>query len=205
MKAMGMGKGIVIVGAYGLLLAGAASRPLDVANPSFEADRYGNPPGSASGYGRVITGWTYQGNAGLNPVWQDTDKPAGPQRPFADNGVTPHGRQVALLQNECSLSQTVAGFRAGTRYRVTYYENARVYRRAEAWPHLEVSLGGECIVSNHEVTPVEPAEHHTLPYAFVESALFSPPRDGAFDLVFTATTGGGVTLLLDHVTIREAE
>lgn len=178
---------------------------LAVANPSFEADRFANVPGQAATNDGVITGWTFKGNVGLNPWWVNPGKPAGPQHSFSDNGVIPHGRQVALMQNLCTLAQQVPGFEAGKRYRVTYWENGRAYNRSGTLPRLTVTLGGETIVSPHAIQSVEPQDHHTLPYNFVESALFTAPSDGAYELVFRTLVDGGVTVLLDNVAIAPVE
>ncbi|MBN2309040.1 MAG: hypothetical protein JXR94_08725 [Candidatus Hydrogenedentes bacterium] len=168
-------------------------------NGSFEADRLDTHPG----YARSISGWTHTGNVGLNPWWLDPKAPAGPQRPFADNGRIPHGRQVALLQNICTLSQSIPGFEKGKRYQVTYFENARHNRQPGRHPRITLLLGGETIVSPHAIEPVEGYEVFTLPYNFVESALFTAPASGAFDLVFRTLEGDRVTALIDDVRIAE--
>jgi len=175
-----------------------------VVNASFEQDRFTKYPGHAANNGG-ISGWTYTGNVGVNPFWETRGERERPRAPFVDNGQIPHGRQVALMQNECTLRQSVAGFRAGRRYRVTYHENARQYRQAKMDPRLRVTLGGEVVVSEHGIQPVEPANSRSLPYDFVESAVFEAPRDGAFELAFVTTVGGGVTVLIDQVSIEKVE
>jgi len=174
-----------------------------VVNPSFEADRYTVYPGSANANGGKITGWSFTGSVGLNPCWEDPRAPAGPIHVFDDNGKVPHGRQVVLLQNRCTLSQRLEGFQKGKSYRVTFYENARRHSRSQDPPDLEVTLGGETIVSRHLVTPVEDYDQRRLPYHFVESAVFVAPHDGAFELVFKTTLEVGMTTLLDNVVIAE--
>ena len=118
-----------------------------VANPSFEADRYTAYPGLARANGGKIEGWAFTGSVGIDPCWEDPGKPSGPIHVFNDNGKVPHGRQVVFLQNRCTLAQRIEGFEAGKRYRVTFYENARRQSRSPDPPDLEVTLGGETIVS----------------------------------------------------------
>jgi len=198
---MSLSQWIALVGS--VLLAPMALAAPVIENPSFEADRYGEYPGYASGNGGRIAGWQFTGNVGLNPCWADPETPAGPRHAFSDNGVIPHRRQVALMQNQCALSQEVAGFESGKKYRVTYHENARHYRRGKDLPRIAVLLGGETVVSEHAVAAKEPMGRHTLPYDVVESAVFTAPSSGAFDLIFKTTVGNGVTMLIDNVAIVE--
>ncbi len=174
-----------------------------VVNPSFEADRYTRYPGLARANGGKIEGWSFTGSVGINPCWEDSAKPAGPDHVFSDNGKVPHGRQVVFLQNNCTLSQRIDGFEEGKRYRVTFYENARRHSRSPDPPDLEVMLGGETIVSRHRIEPVEEYNLRRLPYHFVESAEFVAPRDGALELVFKTTLDTGLTTLLDNIVIEE--
>jgi len=192
-------------GMLAALLAAAALAGPKVANPSFEADRFTRWPGGAGQNGRRITGWQFTGNAGVNPVWEGEGKAARPRHAFSDNGRIPHGRQVAFIQNIGSLSQKVAGFEKGRRYYVTYCENARHNNAPGRNPRLKVTLGGQLIVSEHAVTPAERIDTRTLPYALVESAVFTAPESGAFDLVFETTFGDRVAVLIDHVRIVEVE
>lgn len=175
-----------------------------VINGSFELERYGKGPGYAAPNGGIV-GWdTGDGSVAVSPWWRG---PVGKQTPvhdFTDNGVIPAGRQVVVLQSEGSLRQRVAGFRAGKRYQVHYHENARTLVDAVS-PVLEVRLGGELIVSAHEVRPLEARGEHTLPYYQVESAPFRPPRDGAYVLEFLSQRSGRVSLLVDRVSIVELD
>jgi HpiC1 cyclase len=199
---------ILLLAAAGVVVAGsgknAPAKPT-VVNPSFEEDRFGTYPGYArqEENGKSITGWSYTGNVGINPWWKDPAEQKGPNHPFSDNAVIPHGKQVALLQNTCTLSQSIRGFKAGKKYRVTYHENARHQNRPGRVPKMQVTLDGEVIVSEHAIDPVQPMNARNLPYDFVESAVFEPPLDGAYDLVFTTTVGTGVTALIDDVRVEE--
>lgn len=185
-----------------LASAAAFAAGPQVLNPSFEADRYGKGPGHAGGNGGKITGWKWKGSAGINPTWRRGTRPG---HAFSDNARIPHGRQVAFIQNVGALSQRIAGFEKGKRYRVTYFENARHNNAPTRNPRLKVTLGGEVIVSEHAVEPVESINVRTLPYSFVESAVFTAPKSGSFELVFTTTFGDRVAVLLDRVTIIEAK
>lgn len=91
------------------------------------------------------------------------------------------------------------------RYRLVYRENARVQRRGEEWPAVRVLLGGEVVVSPHEVTPVGAAEAADVPFARVVSAWFAPAADGPLEVRFEAVQKSPTTtVLLDDVRI-EAE
>ena len=154
------------------------------------------------GSGCHITGWKWKGSAGINPTWR---RGTGPGHAFSDNARIPHGRQVAFIQNVGALSQRIDGFEKGKRYRVTYFENARHNNAPTRNPRLKVTLGGEVIVSEHAVEPVENISVRTLPYNFVESAVFTAPKSGSFELVFTTTFGDRVAVLIDQVQIVEAK
>ncbi len=187
------------------LALNAAAAPV-VKNGSFEADRFSRWPGLARGNGGRITGWRYKGNVGVNPLWKDPQRQRGPISPYFDNGRIPDGKQVALLQNVCELSQRVAGFEAGKKYVVTYYENARRLNFfPSAPPRIRVLLGGKEVVSLHAVRPVDEKHAHATPFDYVESAVFRAPRSGAFELVFRTTVGARVTVFIDRVEIKEVK
>jgi len=189
---------------FALFAATAALAEPKIINGSFEADRYSKYPGLAKQHSG-ITGWKCQGNVGVNPWWQDAAKRTGPVHSYTDNGRVPHGRQMALMQNKCKLWQTVQSFEKGRKYVVTYHENARYLNwSADGPPRIKVTLGGELIVSEHAVKPVGSKNERILPFAAVESAVFTAPRSGTFDLVFETTVSNRVTVLLDRVAVREA-
>jgi len=179
----------------------AADEPF-IDNPSFEADVFKAYPGLAHVNGGKISDWQFTGQVCVNPIWAGAPNRKGPQRPFVDNGTTPHGRQVALMQNMCTLSQTVTGLKASKRYQVTYFENARHMRRSKVPPRLVVMVNGEIVVSEHDVRCVDAPDRFTLPYDFVESISFAAPETGSADLVFKTTIDSGVTVLIDQVTIQ---
>ena len=174
-----------------------------VTNRGFEADRYTRQPGYADQNGGTITGWTYCGHVGVNPVRLDTDGEKAAS-PFADNARVPQGRQVLFMQNKATVAQKVAGFRQGKRYRLEFRENARAYNRSTTFPKLTVKLGGETVVSPHLIEPVCAANQRDLPYARVVSDLFVAPADGVYELVFETLNARGVSVLIDDVKIAEA-
>jgi hypothetical protein len=177
---------------------------LEPANPSFELDRYTVWPGTAGGNGRAIAGWSYTGNAGVNPVWKDPQARKGPESPFHDNGAVPEGRQLAFIQGPGKLSQMIGGFRQGAGYVIGYRENARIQRQGDQWPRVRVTLGGQVIVSEHEVTPIAKRDDFEAPFYRVESAVFTAPADGPFELTIeTVQESRTTTVLLDAVIIRE--
>jgi len=177
-----------------------------VQNPSFEADRYSVWPGTAGTNGKTLTGWSYSGNAGVNPLWKDPQAQKGAEAPFHDNGAIPDGKQLAFIQGPGKLSQMVSGFEQGRRYIVEFRENARVQRQGNQWPQLRVTLGGQVIVSPHEVAPIAKPGDFAFPFYRVESAILTAPSAGPFELVIeTVQEPRTTTILLDAVTIREVE
>jgi hypothetical protein len=186
------------------LLASTTLAAPAVDNGSFEADRYTKWAGGARNNGGKITGWEYAGNAGVNPIWRDPQAQRGPDSPFHDNGKVPHGRQLALIQGPGKLSQKVTGFEKGRRYMVTYRENARIQRQGTLWPQLRVMLGGQVVVSAHEVTPVGRRDDFSVPFCRVESGSFTAPDDGTYELVLeTIQESPTTTILLDDIRIIE--
>lgn len=143
-----------------------------------------------------LTGWRHNGpGEGLNPYWRDPVRQTGPSSPFHDNAIVPDGLQILLIQN--------TGFEKGKSYRVTYSENSRRQNAPTRNPSLVVTLGGETIVSEHVIESVETPSSFTLPFNFVESALFVAPRDGNFELKFEATVSNAVTVFIDDVRLEE--
>jgi len=185
-----------------VLLGSTASAQPKITNGGFEADRYIAYPGLSAGNGKRITGWTYTGNAGINPTHGKDDKPASP---FADNARTPEKAHVLFIQNEGTVSQQVAGFAKGRTYRVHFRENARAFNRTATLPKLTVRLGGKTVVSPHLIEPVCKEGRRDMPYARVVSDVFVPVADGDYELVFQALNGGGVSVLIDDVRIVESK
>ncbi|HVY68652.1 MAG TPA: immunoglobulin domain-containing protein [Verrucomicrobiae bacterium] len=174
---------------------------LPMTNPSFETDLFqawpgyiaDNNPGSANAPGGPnvpITGWTSsdETRSGLNPI-------SDGESPFADNGAIPNGKQVAFLQAigaTTSLSQTVTGLTAGSRYYFHYYENAR----GGGNPTLAVDLGGATAIPAHVLSPDGYKEAFSDVFTATSTSL---------DIAFNASsTGPDTTALIDNVAIVSA-
>lgn len=171
--------------AVSLVLVFKASAQPTIANASFEADAA--PP--YPGYG-AISSWTPGGTIdtgfGMNE--------AGGA--FADNGTIPHGTRVAFMQNNGTLSQTVAGFNTGDQYWLAYRENARGLCCGERVATLSVVAGGLTVVPEHVVAIVGGAN----PYQLVTSDVFTAAQT---DMTVSFVKGGtgDSTALLDDVRI----
>jgi len=157
---------------------------LPMTNPSFEEDLFTMSPGYVSG-NSPITGWEALGGHGLNPANGS---------PFADNGTIPHGNQVAFMQADGALSQTVAGLTPGAEYYVHYYENARTVVTV---PSLEVQVGGNAIVPARAVTPVGSGSYHEI----FSEVFAATAADLALSFIKSNPQGGDSTALIDNVAI----
>lgn len=153
-------------------------------NPSFEVDTFTVFPGYVSGNG-PITGWASLGNHGINP---------GGGSPFADNGTIPDRNQVAFMQQDGALSQTVSGFIVGEQYYVVYFENARSGNALG----IEVQIGGTTIVPAHTRAPVGGSN----PYIEVTSDPFvATATDLSLSFIKSNPLGGDTTALIDNVCV----
>lgn len=160
---------------------------LPVVNPGFEADSYYVYPGYMSN-NTPITGWANTSpNIGVNPISYTAPANNPNDRPFANNGTIPEGRQVAFLQGNGTLSQSVSGFTVGSAYVVKYYENARAGQLA---PSNSVTVGGTTVMPMHEVP--------TGGYRVVISEPFVATAE-TMDLAFVKD--GGDSVLLDQVAV----
>ena len=156
---------------------------LAMVNPSFEVDNFPNFPGYVGGNG-PITGWSSLGNHGVNTG-------AGP---FADNGAIPDRNQVAFMQGDGAMSQTVSGFTIGAQYYVVYFENAR----NGGIPAIELQIGGTTIVPAHTRAPVGGGN----PYVEVISDPFiATATDLLLSFIKSNPLGGDTTALIDNVCI----
>lgn len=158
---------------------------LPMTNPSFELDAFFVWPGYVSGNG-PITGWASLPNHGINPA---------DGSPFADNGITPHGVQVAFMQGDGALSQTVSGFTVGAQYYVHYYENGRV--GGTSYPALEVKIGGVTVVKPHSIAPVGGGSY----YEISSEAFVATATDMELAFIKSNPAGGDSTALVDNVAI----
>ena len=185
----------VDVGAYDVVLtnrAGAVTSEsarltigIPLTNPSFEMDFFSVFPG----YVRVnfpITGWNSLGGHGINP---------SPSSPFADNGVIPHGSQVAFMQDNGALSQTVSGLTVGSQYYVHFFANGRSGSTA---PAMEVTVGGVTVLPARAVAAVGGANS----YQEMSTEVFVASSDTT-ELAFIKSNpeGGDTTLLIDNVAV----
>ena len=163
---------------------------ISIVNPSFELDAFIFYPGYVTDNG-PISGWNSLGDHGLNPVQDGTGR-----SPFADNGIIPHGAQVAFLQGNGTNSQILSGFTVGAEYYVHYYENAR----AGNTPALEVQVGGNTVVATHKVTSVGGSN----PYREVSSQMFTASAtDLELSFIKSNPLGGDNTALIDNVAILQ--
>ena len=156
---------------------------LPMTNPSFEADTFTVYPGYVSGNG-PITGWASMSGDGINPANGS---------PFADNGVIPNGIQVAFMQADGALSQTVSGLTVGVQYYVHYYENSRT----GPIPSLEVKVGGTTIVAVHPVPAVGSGSY----YEMSSEAFVATATDMELAFIKSNPTGNDTTALVDSVAI----
>ena len=77
-------------------------------------------------------------------------------------------------------------------------------RQGDAWPKVRVRLGGQVVVSPHDVPPVGRKDEFGIPFARVVSAVFVAPEDGAWELVIeTIQELGTTTVFVDDVKIVE--
>ncbi len=157
-------------------------------NPSFEASGLGVP---FPGYQANIAGWDGLGGLGTQPNSDGSS-------PFADNGLTPDGNNVAFMQIDRSLSQTIDGFTVGAEYEISFSYNARGGNA----PHLNVTLGVETILDT-DVSSVEAGGSHTVPY-LLHTSTFTAANESEL-LTFAQTLpidAGDNSVLLDNVSIR---
>jgi len=150
-----------------------------VENPSFEASGAVTVPGYIQP--NRIGGWLGIGQYGVA---------VSGVGPFADNGINPDQDNVAFLQGQSSLSQTIDGLTVGQNYTVKFAVNAR----STNTPHVRASVDGSAIL-DADVTAVGGSN----PYV-VKSAVFTAGGNSAV-LTLEQTLDGDQTLLLDNVTI----
>lgn len=181
---------VVVKNSMGTVTSSAATLTVGIAlaNPSFEEDIFSTYPGYVSG-NWDITAWTALGGHGLNPT-------SDGQSPFADNGLIPHGAQVAFMQENGPLSQTVTGLTTGADYYLHYYENARTVTTV---PSMEVQLGGVTVVPAHSVPPVRGGAY----YEIYGDAFEATASELLLSFIKGAPAGGDCTALIDNVAIVE--
>ncbi|MCO5052140.1 MAG: immunoglobulin domain-containing protein [Verrucomicrobiae bacterium] len=168
---------------------------INIINPSFEEDEFYIWPGylrnpSFGENASSIIGWNSLDDHGINPV-----RPPDGRSPFGDNGAIPQGSQIAFMQGNGELSQTLSGFTVGGHYYVHYYENAR---SEVTRPGMEVKVNGNTVVPLHSLAPVGGSN----PYREVSSAMFTATAtDLSLAFIKSAPEAGDCTALIDNVAI----
>jgi hypothetical protein len=157
---------------------------LPLTNPSFEVDAFTVFPGYVTN-NFPITGWASMNRHGINPA-------AG--SPFANNGSTPHGNQVAFLQDDGALTQTIGGLTVGAQYYVHYFENSR---SGYAVPTVQVQVGGITVVGTHPVPAVGSGSYHEV----TSEAFIATTTDMELAFIKGAAEAGDSTALVDNVAI----
>ncbi len=159
-------------------------------NPSFEMDGTTILGVGYVAQGNAITGWKVS-----FPIGVARNTQTGP---FVDNGVVPDGRNVCVLQNLASISQTIGGLVARKVYRLRLRANGRA---SDAPDHggLAVELNGTVLISMAHVQPVGKGNPYHLLDAFFTAGT------GSAELVIRQTNPtSGVSVLLDDIHIEEA-
>jgi hypothetical protein len=159
-------------------------------NWSFEAEDYLNGNGYQDTNGGVITGWTFAPaniRLGLNPAAAS---------PFANNGVIPHGAQVAFLQDDTTLTTSLTGLTAGEAYFVHFYANARAGYPS---PTVQVEADDRIVLPSTGVTAGAYLGHSTAIFVATNTTARLTFRKGQGPVV------GDSTLLLDAITLHVAD
>jgi len=162
-----------------------------IPNPSFEANTFTVGPGYASGNGGGITGWTLSDptRIGLNPASGS---------PFADNGATPDGSNVAFIQSAgasaITLATTITGLVPGQTYQVSFRANGR---SGYAAPMAAWSLNGGAYVP----FTAWPAVGGSSPY-YTNSGTFVATGATAA-LALRNQTNTDSTVLVDAFTVSQ--
>jgi hypothetical protein len=168
-----------------------------IENPSFEAS--GSPTGV--GYAVPIAGWSTTCGSGINIGIL-------PFGPFSDNGVAPDQDRVLFLQQNCRLTQLIAGLNPGEEYTLTYAVNRRFCCDAPTVPptpptlYQSVSFGGIDLVVDEEILPAGAAIGDAPPYETKSLTFEAPAAEG--ELAFTTSVIGDASFLIDDVHIRPA-
>jgi len=178
-----------------LLLPWLPAAGQTITNPSFEANSFTVAPGYISGNEAAhgtIPGWTasFPDKAGLNPA-------AG--SPFANNGATPDGTNVAFIQWDASgdsnLKTTITDLVVGKKYNVRFRVNARNPNQ----PFLRISSDADGGVVNAQVEAVSGAVDAT-PYRWAGYNFTATATSHELTIANTRNVGDH-TLLIDDVQI----
>jgi hypothetical protein len=163
-----------------------------VLNPSFEDNSTDNWPGYFD-----IEAWTETGGCGLNPI--TVEHPNG-RSPFADNGAIPDRSQVAFIQGQAGLAQTLYGLDTNKQYWLQVWINAR--NCCGDFPSAAARFNGVELASAPVVPPVGGAN----PYYFVSLPFTPNAPTGALEILSGPTAANGDrTLLVDAVTLVQRD
>jgi hypothetical protein len=179
---------VCVLGALAPLVGRERAQPT-IVNPSFEVSN----TTADGGYG-AIPGWTADAFIGAS---YGINEGGGP---FADNGVVPHGRRVAFLQNNGGLFQNVSGFVAGEKYWLVFRENARGLCCGPRVAILKALIGKTSVAPEHEVAMAGASN----PYRLVISEAFVA-TGSEMTLSFSKGGYGDSAVLLDDVRILSRE
>lgn len=155
-------------------------------NYGFEFDAFATAPGYTAANG-PITGWTVTGNGGINP---------GPTSPFANNGATPEGSQVAFLQangGTSSLSTTVSNLTPGETYQLELRLNMR---SSFATPSVQIDMGGSTLLGASAIDAVGGSN----PYHYATLYFVAGAASETLEISNVAAAGDS-TLLIDAVSV----
>lgn len=138
-----------------ILLFGQSADHVNIWNPSFESGTsYAFP-----GYEGTIAGWTTVGSTGFNFAGNN---------PFSPTGAVPDGSNVAFIQNNGSMAQSLIGLTPGQQYLFEIDANSR-----NGYPqgHLQVKLGGTTLFDSmlDPVNGSDPFHHLSLPWTAADS------------------------------------
>jgi Bacterial Ig domain/Immunoglobulin I-set domain/Immunoglobulin domain len=177
--------GIVLI--FLLQVAAQSATLLPLINPGFEANHFTNYPGYILDNGSM-TGWFSSSHSGVNPI-------ADGRSPFADNGAIPEGTQVAFIQGNGSLLQSLGGFVVGGIYQLVYAENACA--QCGATPSVSATMNGLPIVASHPVSPVGSLNAYTE----IRSIPFVANTASMDMSIVNNSTASNATVLIDNVRV----
>ena len=166
-----------------------------VQNPSFED---GGATIQGVGYvrqGNPIPGWEAgaDGECARNPLGAA----------FFDNGATPDGAMIAVLQNRSTLRQEIGPFERDRVYRLRLRANGRAADETVSGKHglLEVRLNDTQLIGPVEVKPVEPAGRHETEFREFEAVFYTGGGKFSLELAQTHPTDG-ISVLVDDIRIE---
>lgn len=162
-----------------------------IQNASFEDDGSEIQGVGYIAHGNALSGWRASFPLGVARNTQDG--------PFVDNGLVPDGKNVCILQNLASISQTVRGLRPDAVYRLSIRANARA-SDAPRYGGLRVELNDAVLLDVPHVEPVG----RERPYRLLEA--YFTGASGAAELIIRQTNpASGVSVLVDDIRMEVAQ